>query len=82
MKNKLKTIWTQGFDKGKQESFTSAFFNSPVPERLKEILNKRLQEAQKTSEADYESPSWAYKQADQNGYTRALEYVLNLITTE
>jgi hypothetical protein len=33
----------------------------------------------KPSAADYESPSWAYKQAHQNGYNQALEDVIKLI---
>lgn len=33
----------------------------------------------KESVYDYDSPSWAYKQADQNGANRALREVLNLI---
>lgn len=32
--------------------------------------------------ADYDSPSWAYKQAHFNGYNQALEDVLKLITTK
>jgi len=28
---------------------------------------------------DYDSPSWAYKQADTNGHNRALESVIRLI---
>lgn len=30
--------------------------------------------------ADYDSPSWAYKQAHFNGYNQAIEDVLKLIT--
>lgn len=78
---KLKTTWTQGLDQKEKEAFELAFRNSPIPERLEEIVNKRLQESLKTSESDYDSPSWAYHQADRNGFIRGLEYVLNLIKT-
>jgi|14BtaG_2_1085337.scaffolds.fasta_scaffold128096_2 hypothetical protein len=57
--------------------------------RKKEVLDFRnafdelrpLVEAlqKKPQEADYESPSWAYHQADTNGYNRALTKVLDLI---
>jgi hypothetical protein len=29
--------------------------------------------------SDYDSPSWAYKQADQNGYNRALNDIIQLL---
>ena len=29
--------------------------------------------------SDYDNPSWAYKQADQNGYNRALEEIISLL---
>jgi hypothetical protein len=32
--------------------------------------------------ADYDSPSWAYKQADRIGYNRALTTVLELINLD
>lgn len=46
-------------------------------ERLQEILEPMLKETIPT--VDYDSPSWAYKQADRNGYNRALTTVLELI---
>jgi hypothetical protein len=33
-------------------------------------------------EADYDSPSWAYKQADRIGYNRALTKVLDIINLD
>ncbi len=32
--------------------------------------------------ADYDSPSWAFKQAHSNGYNQALERVINLINVK
>jgi len=43
---------------------------------LREILEK---EWKNPKESDYESPSWAFKQADTIGFNRALTTVLNLI---
>lgn len=69
--------WTKGTkgeakDRRKKEvlSYRTAF------EDLKEVLVD-LQENVGTP--DYESPSWAFKQADINGYNRAIERVINLI---
>jgi hypothetical protein len=49
-------------------------------DRLKDILEPMLKEALPT--ADYDSPSWAYKQADRIGYNRALTTVLDLINLD
>ena len=35
-----------------------------------------------TPAADYDSPSWAYKQADRNGFNRAVTTVLDLINLD
>jgi len=48
--------------------------------RLQEILEPLLKDAPPT--ADYDSPSWAYKQADRIGYNRALTTVLDLINLD
>lgn len=48
--------------------------------RLREILEKKLKETSGTSPKDYESPSWAYYQADKNGYERAVREVIALLT--
>ena len=72
----MKTVWFKGIKgveaKGKREreivSYTSAF------DARKEILEEE------TSTPDYDWPSWAHKQADQNGYNRAIRKVISIIT--
>lgn len=49
-------------------------------DRLKEILEPMLKDT--TPAADYDSPSWAYKQADRNGFNRAVTTVLDLINLD
>ena len=49
-------------------------------DRLKEILEPMLKETTLTT--DYDSPSWAYKQADRIGYNRALTAVLDIINLD
>lgn len=45
-----------------------------------ERLEALLAEKRRVNEVpDYECPSWAYKQADMNGYNRALTEILELI---
>ena len=48
--------------------------------RLESILESLLRET--PSSADYDSPSWAYKQADRIGYNRALNQVLDIINLD
>lgn len=51
--------------------------NSPVTRRLLEIIQKEIEQSQKNilSNNNYDSPSWAYIQADNVGYQRALRLV-------
>lgn len=48
--------------------------------RLESILESMLKET--PTSADYDSPSWAYKQADRIGYNRALNQVLDIINLD
>jgi len=72
--------WTRGLkgpDKTQRVAEVKTFriaFSS-----LREILEK---EFKTTKESDYECPSWSHKQADTNGYNRALTNVLHLIKEE
>lgn len=43
------------------------------------ILNKELEDVEKTSKEDYKIPNWDCYQADQNGYKRAIKRFINLI---
>ena len=74
----MKLTWFNNLPKDKQEGFKKQINSSrDVLERLQQIL-----EAKKTEvvlSTDYDNPSWAYKQADRNGYDRALTEVINLI---
>lgn len=63
-------------DKVKQTIFS----NRESLDRLKEILEPMLKDTPPT--ADYDSPSWAYKQADRIGFNRALNQVLELINLD
>jgi hypothetical protein len=68
----------KGADK---ENFEAYFRNSKaILERLHFLVEQKIKASntQKVSEDSYDSPSWAYKQADHNGYVRALEDVLKL----
>lgn len=81
----MNTAWTKGLKKGTQEikdveeAFkASAFLRRKMLEVLEEVLKAELDK--KLSDADYDSPSWAYRQADSVGYVRAIERVKGLLT--
>lgn len=66
-------VWFKGHkdkDARKKEllSYRNAF------QALEEILTE-----EENTLADYESPSWAYIQADRNGYNRAIRHVRKLL---
>lgn len=52
---------------------------TPVLERLTKILDEKLTTANANSTDQYEQAAWAYKQADLNGYNRAINDVLKYL---
>ncbi len=58
-----------------------SFHNDIVIKRLVEILNEKRSSLLRgpSSLEDYDSPSWAHKQADINGQIRSLNLVLDLL---
>ena len=78
----MKAAWFKGCktQEEKDKVRQTIMSNRDGLERLQEILEPMLKEALPT--ADYDSPSWAYKQADRIGYNRALTTVLDLINLD
>lgn len=74
----MKLTWVSHLPKDQQEGFKKQINSAQdILERLQQILeDKRTKVVLST---DYDNPSWAYKQADRNGYDRALTEVINLI---
>ena len=72
--------WTVGL-KGKEKEDFKSFIKSslPVLEKLEEIIDKMQGASKPSAQADYNNPSWAYRQADHNGYDRGLQKVKALI---
>ena len=78
----MKISWTQGLEKEKMNDVISNFNDSVViRKRLVELLlNKQVASQKKCcSENLYNSPQWAYIQADSRGFERALNEVIELI---
>lgn len=71
--------WFSHLPKEQQEDFKKLVLGShKVLDRLSEICYNVIQSGVQTAKADYESPSWAYKQADLNGYLRAYREIMAL----
>ena len=74
----MKTIWFMDLPKDEQEGFKKQINSSKdVLEKLEKIINDKIKDVVLAD--DYDNPSWAYKQADRNGYNRALTEVLNIL---
>ncbi len=80
----MNTAWTKGFKKGSEEysDIEAAFAASSfLRNRLIQILEDMYASETKarTASSDYESPAWAYKQADAIGYARAISNIIKLL---
>jgi hypothetical protein len=78
----VKAAWFKDCKSKKQKESVAQVLqsNRESLDRLKEILEPMLKDT--TPAADYDSPSWAYKQADRNGFNRAVTTVLDLINLD
>ncbi len=78
----MKAAWFKDCKSKKQKESVAQVLqsNRESLDRLKEILEPMLKDT--TPAADYDSPSWAYKQADRNGFNRAVTTVLDLINLD
>lgn len=81
----MNTLLTKKYKKNSQEykdvedAFkASAFLRNHLVSILDDLLKEEL--AKKLSDAEYDSPSWAYKQADSIGYAKAVTLMKSLLT--
>jgi len=80
----MKSVLTAGLTPQSKEEVVASFnASSLLRERLTTILDKKLQASKttKVSVETYASPSWAYLQADANGYERAIKEVISLLSS-
>lgn len=78
----MKTTLLKNVPKGDQEAVRSNFKNSSlVRQILLDRINEKIQEqrSQTISRECYNTPNWAYLQADQAGFERALLWISTLI---
>jgi hypothetical protein len=77
----LKT-WTAGLKPEEVNELVKQLEGAqPIWERLSSILDQRVKASvdKQLSFSTYESPNWAYVQADAVGYQRAIKEILELI---
>lgn len=81
----MKTSLLKGLNQQDRDEIKGLFIQSL---RLRQQLIKTLEEKVKSAETDiltkesYDSPSWAYKQADYIGYKRGITEIISLLTNE
>lgn len=78
--NKLDLRWTKHLKDKEAEDFARFVRSSgPVLDRLKDIIKELDRSDAPDKKADYSNPSWAYRQADHNGFARAIKMINDLI---
>lgn len=78
----MKVAWSKGLDKDAIKELRGDFISSQkVRKRLTTLCEKKISTADtKARDKDgYDCPNWAYKQADIQGYKRALHEVISLL---
>lgn len=78
----MKRSWTTGLEPERTRDVKSNFKEALVMrQRLGEMLNDKINSSHRAGRAkeSYDSPNWAYLQADARGYERALQEVIDLI---
>ncbi len=82
MSAKISTDWVKGLEGEEKEEHIKMLRSSLALKQLKEILLQweTAQEKQEVTQGDYDNPSWAYKQADRNGYKRLMTRMKELLS--
>lgn len=79
----MKLNWTKGLSgEAKRDIQLEYASSSNLRKRLEVLLREKQASSQKAiiSKESYDSPNWAYKQADNVGYLRALEEVISILS--
>ncbi len=80
---KLSIDWFKDKNEKQKTEIDFVIRNNPVlVQSILDILSRYEEEENRseTSSADYDSPSWAYKQADRNGAKRMVRKIKNLFS--
>lgn len=77
----MNEILFRGLDAKEKEEFKRLLAHSSLIRRIREILVE-FEKQTNNKVTDYDSPSWAYRQADKNGEARAYSKILNLLDSK
>jgi len=82
MRQRIQSLWVSHLkDSKEREDFTNKLLGSRfLLDKLSEIVYNIVKMESRPSTKDYDSPSWAYLQAHQNGRLEAFEEILKLIS--
>lgn len=82
MSNKLTVSWTKHLSTPEEKERFAQFVRSsgPVLDRLAELLTDKRNGIEVFGTEDYKDGSWAYRAADRNGYVRAIDEIIDIIT--
>ena len=81
----MKTSLTKGLSQAQSTELRKDFEHSTIlRRRVVELLREKIESrrGESLSKDEYNSPSWAYKQADAIGYERAMQEVISLLSSE
>lgn len=76
----MQTLWFSNLNKADQEDFQRLVLGSQkVLDRLTEIVYNKVSSDESVKTVDYDSASWAYRQAHVNGRKEAFNEILKLL---
>lgn len=83
----MNTAWTKGIRKGSQEDkdIRSSYAESYIiRKRLTQMLDDKVDGKMKTAMSNdaFDSPSWAFLQAESIGYAKAMQEIIKLLDAE
>lgn len=81
----MKTTVVKGLNEQDEMQVTQEFIASAfLRKRFIHLFEEKIESLRRntTSSTSYDSPSWAFMQADANGYERALREVISILESE
>jgi hypothetical protein len=78
----LKTSLLKGFSEDEKQEFKGLFIEAHLlRKRLIEVLEEKRKgvQSERLTKEDYSNTSWAFKQADLNGYERGIIEFISLL---
>lgn len=81
----MKQSWTKGLDEQVQKDIKQNFNESVVMrKRLTQILSDKISSSNREGRMKdlYEMTNWPYLQADKRGYERAMQEIIDLISSD